>query len=196
MVARILPGALYYCFSGQITIWLVSILGATVVVAQVGALGRLALLLNLFNILFLTLIIPRFSRLHADRKVLLKRFVQIQIGLVLLSLTILTVAQFFSEQVLWVLGREYAGLKKELLLNITASCISMIAGVGFSLYTGRGWAIRPFVSVPVNIASIICGIAIFNISSFEGILQFNIFLAFVQLFMNGGYCLLKILQLK
>ncbi|WAC39060.1 hypothetical protein [Pedobacter sp. SL55] len=39
-VKRVLPTSLYYCLSSQITIWLMSILGTTYAVAQLGALGR------------------------------------------------------------------------------------------------------------------------------------------------------------
>ncbi|HEX8608429.1 MAG TPA: polysaccharide biosynthesis protein, partial [Pedobacter sp.] len=40
IVRATLPGAIYYCLSGQITIWLISIFGTASSIAQVGALGR------------------------------------------------------------------------------------------------------------------------------------------------------------
>src|SRR5690606_10439234 len=51
IVARVMPASVYYCLSGQITIWLSSVDGSTSVIAQLGALGRVAMLFNLFSVL-------------------------------------------------------------------------------------------------------------------------------------------------
>ena len=83
IVRRTMPGAVYFCFSSQITTWLISIFGTTDNLAQVGALGRLAVILNVFTAMFSTLVIPRFARLVNDRKLLIYRFLQIQFSLVI-----------------------------------------------------------------------------------------------------------------
>jgi O-antigen/teichoic acid export membrane protein len=58
LVKRIMPTSIYYCISGQITIWLISVFGNTNSIAQLGALGRLNMLLSLFSVIITTLIIP------------------------------------------------------------------------------------------------------------------------------------------
>jgi len=194
-VKRILPGSIYYCLSGQITIWFVSVLGSTLAVAQLGALGRLAMILSLFNVLFATLISPRFAKLESNQKLLLSRFIQIQFGLVILSLFIIGLAWIFSVQILWVLGTDYSSLKSELVLNLIGSCLGLIAGVSFNLSTSRGWAINPLIIIPVNIASIVLGILLFDVSTIEGILYLNIFILGIEVLMNGLYTLIKILKI-
>lgn len=196
MVKKILPGAIYYCVSGQITIWLISILGKTESVAQLGALGRFAILLSLFNVIIGTLIIPRYARLLENKQLLFKRFIQILLLIVVLTVFITGLVYLFSDQLLWVLGSNYAGLKSELILSIIGTCIGLMGGVAFSLYTSRGWVINPVFSIAVSLLSIGVGAFLFNVATLDGVLLFNIFLAVIQVVLHGGYCLIKIINIK
>ena len=191
-VKRIFPTAVYYCVSGQITIWLISIFGSTDAVAKMGALGRLAMTISLFNVLFATLISPRFARLPINKQLLLKRFYQIQGGLLLIALSAVTFAWFFNTQLLWLLGAKYAGLRTELVLNILGSCLSLIAGVTFNLYTSRGWAIKPIFSISINIITIAAAVMLLDISTLQGILLLNVFIALIQVVMNVIYMRIKL----
>lgn len=196
MVKKIIPGAIYYCISGQITIWLISIFGKTESVAQLGALGRFAILLSLFNVLLATLVLPRYAILLENKSLLLKKFVQILCLVTILVCFIVAMVYIFSDQLLWVLGKNYSELKSELMLSIVGSCLSLLAGISFSLCSSRGWILNPLISIPITLLSIGIGVFIFNVSNLSGVLLFNIFLAAVQLFMNTGYCLKKIVTIK
>lgn len=195
-VKRIMPGAIYYCVSAQISTWLISIFGSTNAVASIGALGRLAILLTFFSVVFTTLISPRFSRLDQQPRLLRLRYIQIHIGLLLLSTIIVGIVFVFPSQVLWILGNEYGNLKTELVLSILASCINLIAGLSFSLYTGRGWSFNPFISIPISIIGIITGILIFDIATLRGVLMFNLFIASIQAVMNAGFGYFKIINIS
>lgn len=194
-VSRIFPYTVYYCFSGQITIWLISIFGSTETIAQAGALGRLSMLLGLFSVLFGTLISPRFARLQKNSKVLLRRYVQIQTGLFVLTACVIGFVWLFPSEVLWILGKQYSNLTNELLLSIIGSCLNLIAGSIYALYASRGWAINPVISISISLASIICGVILINVSSLHGILSFNIFVALVQVLMSGFFCFIKIIKI-
>lgn len=195
VVKRALPDAIYYCLSGQITIWLISIFGSTKAVAQIGALGRLAMVLNLFNILFVTLILPRFVRMEVNASVILKRYIQIQAGLLVLILGIISFTWLFPAEVLWILGKDYSDLKQELVLSIIGSCLSLIAGLSFHLSSSKGWVINPLLSIFINITSIIIGLTVIDISTLNGVLTFNILIAGSQLVMHVLYGLIKIMRL-
>src|SRR5690606_5662880 len=67
MVKRIMPGAIYFALSGQITIWLLSIFGTTSSVAQIGALGRLGTILSVLNIIASTVFVPKFSKITSPK---------------------------------------------------------------------------------------------------------------------------------
>lgn len=191
-VRRMLPGAIYYCLSGQISIWIISVFGSTSSVAQVGALGRLAMLLNLFFVVFTTLISPRFARLPPSKHILLKRFLQIQILVLLFNATFIMLTWLFSGQILWILGKEYAHLNSELVINIIGNSIGLFAATSYGLFTSRGWALHPMISIPVSIASMVAGVFLFDIGTLKGVLFLNIFVAIIQLVMNFLYCIIKI----
>jgi O-antigen/teichoic acid export membrane protein len=196
LVKRILPGAVYYCFSSQITIWFISVLGSTAGIAQLGALTRLSIILNFFNILFNTLILPRFARLPANPGVLLNRFIQIQLGLLVLLGSIVYIISIFPSQILWVLGKAYSDLSGELLLSIIGSCLALIAAFSFSICTVRGWVINPIVSIGIGIISIIGCTLMINISSLRDILILGIFTNSVQVIMHVCYYLIKVRRIK
>jgi O-antigen/teichoic acid export membrane protein len=194
IVKRILPGSIYYCLSGQITIWLISIFGTTAAVAQIGALGRLSMMLGLFSAVYTTLIVPRFARLTNNKKTLLTKFIQIQLGLTGLFVSIVLTVSIFPSQLLWVLGKNYSGLEKELVLSVAGSCISLFAGLLFTISTSRNWAINPLVSIPLTLIAIICGALLINISSLAGVLKFNLFVSSIEVVIYLVYCISKIIK--
>lgn len=195
-VKRILPGSIYYCLSGQITIWLISFFGNTAAVAQVGALGRLGMMLGIFTAILGTLVIPRFSRLPDEKIKLFKIFFLIQLGLVTLGIFIIGIVYLFPAQILWILGKDYSNLKTELILSIAGSCLGLVAGSAFGLSTSRGWAINPLISIPLTLGAIILGISIIDISTLVGVLKFNLFVYIVEIIMYYLYCAIKISKVK
>jgi len=196
VVKRVLPGAVYYCLSGQITIWLISLFGNTTAVAEIGALGRIAILLSLFGVLFSTLLVPRFARQNNEYKVLRNQFL-INIAIVFsICFTIVLGIYLFSDQLLWILGSQYSGLNYALLLNIVGSCLGMVIGLAFSLCSSRGWLLNPYLYIMGSLVTVVAGILVFDISSLIGVLYFNIFVSVVQTVVYIAFSLFQIYKLK
>jgi len=196
LVKRILPTSIYYCISGQITIWLISIFGNTTSLAQLGALGRLNMVLTIFGAIVTLLIVPRFAKLASYKKILLQRFIQIMCTfLVLLSLIVLFV-YFFPKPMLWILGQDYKDLNYELLLSIIGSCIGLLSGIVFSLYSSRGWALSPVVLITINVLAIITFASLFDLSSLKGVLFLEISLGLVALLQTTFFCVFKIIRIQ
>jgi O-antigen/teichoic acid export membrane protein len=196
VVRRIIPGSIYYCLSGQITIFLISIFGTTSSIAQAGALSRLTMLLSIFTVVNSTLIIPRFARIPNNSKLIFNRYLQIQFILLFFSCCIIGVVYLFPSQTLWILGKDYSNLKTEIILNVAVSCINLIAGICFSLNTSRGWAINPVISISLNLMSIIVGVIFINVSTLKGVLILNMFIGLVDVLMYLVYTINKIRLLK
>lgn len=196
MVKRLMPGAIYFCISGQISVWLISIFGNTASVAQIGALGRIAIVTSVVSTVFGTLFYPRFARSEELRSLLLQRFLFILTGLVCVFSILLFLVWIFDTQILFVFGESYAGLEFELLLSVLSSVLGVLSGAAFTLTTTRGWAINPRLSIPVSLAAIIVGAWLLNVSTLVGILIFNIFLNLIQLVLNSGYFLFSLQKLK
>ena len=182
-----MPGLIYYCISGQLTVWLVSLFGNTAAVAQIGALGRIVMLLNLFSAVFSTLVAPRYARLPITPSLLKKKMLQIQLGLVGFFIAVIGLVYLFSGQILWVLGDKYIGLDDELVLLMIGSCFSLMTGLVYFLTSGRGWILTPWIYVTGSVVATIIGLFLFNISSMQGVLLFNIFISVCQLLMYIVY---------
>jgi len=196
MVKRRLPGAIYYCLSGQITVWLISILGTTRAIAQVGALSRLGMVLSVFTVLFATLVVPRFARAESNRKLLISSSIKIMIVLIGICMVIMGIVYLFPEQLLWILGKQYADLSDALMLSILGSCIVLVMGCVFSLSTSRGWVINPAISIPVNLLTIVAGILLMDVSSLHGVLIMNIMVSSGQLLLLLGFLVIKLNGVK
>lgn len=196
IVKKILPGAIYYCLSGQITIWLISIAGNTTSVAQIGALGRVSVLIGIFATVFSTLLVPRFARQNNEYKVLLNQFILNLLLVLFTCIILILIVWCLSAQFLWILGANYKGLDFELVLNVIASCIGLITGLLFSLSSSRGWLMNPYLYIVSNLLFIVSGILLFDISSLIGILRFNIFISVIQAIVYAFYTLFKINKLR
>lgn len=177
IVKRILPGAIYYCLAGQLTVWLISIFGNTTNIAEVGALGRLSMLLGVISTMFSILIVPRFARTKEFGKALLKRYLFILATMLVILSGITLVVMLFPSQLLWILGNKYANLEKELVYVMIGSCANVLMGLALSLYTSRGWVINPVYAIILSVLPIISGIFIFDLTKISGVLKLNIFIA-------------------
>jgi len=191
IVKRSMPEIIYYCLSGQITIWLISLYSSVQSIAEIGAISRISLLINLFSSIFTTLVIPRFAKLKEERASLIKNMFIIFFCSMLLSLFITAGAWLFSDQILWLLGKKYSGLKVELVLNIVSTCLAMISGVLFQVYSSRGWVMNPVISISLNIIFLVIGISVTDFNSLRSVIVFNIFVGTLQLLMHLVYALFK-----
>ncbi|TRX22996.1 MATE family efflux transporter [Flavobacterium franklandianum] len=196
LVKKIMPTSIYFCVSGQITIWLISIFGNTTSLAQLGALGRISILLSVLGTIIGTLIIPRFAKLALEKKILLQRFIQIMLILIVSSSLIVLFVYFFPIPILWILGKDYKSLNYELVLSFVGSCIGLISGIAFSLYSSRGWALPPVVLITINLLAIIIFASLLDLSSLKGVLYLNIALGLVALLQTTLFSVFKIIQIK
>ena len=185
-VKRTLPIVIYSCLSGQLTIWLVSFFGKTDGISQIGALSKIGALFNLVSVLLSTLVVPRFSRMPASRQGLLKSFLLIQAGTFAITLILLFSIWLFSNQILWVLGKNYEHLNYQLLLVGISNSIALIVSVCSHLVLSRGWFLNPYILVFVNFTSTVLSLTFFKMTSLVAILYFDItvltiayFLAFI-----------------
>ena len=194
-VKQILPGSIYYCISGQITIWLISIFGTTSSIAQIGALGRLTMVLTVFSTLFSTLVIPRFAKIK-DTGLLLPRFLQIQFLLLAICVVIVGLVSFFPGVVLSVLGSKYQDLNVEMIMITIGSCISLVSGVTFSLSVSRGWALPSVLNIVGSLATQVVLIVALDLSKITNVLWFSIINSIVTLVMWSSFFLYKLKKFK
>lgn len=193
-VKRTMPIVIYYCISGQLSIWLISFFGTTTSISKLGALGRLAMVFSIVASLFSTLVVPRFSRMKEQQGKLLKVFLSMQALTFLIGLALLIGVFLFSDVILWVFGEEYYGLNYELLLVAIANGLSLMIGVSSQLTVSRGWYLKPLYLISLNLLSTIFCIVYLDLSTLEGVLYFNIIVASVHyllMFIYGNLMITK-----
>jgi O-antigen/teichoic acid export membrane protein len=196
LVKRMLPGAIYFSLSGQITIWIISIVGNTTSIAALGALGRISVLFTIFSVLVGSLLVPRFARLENKRSELLKRYSQIIFVSFIIMFFVGGIAAFFSDKLLWVLGNNYSKFNFELILNIIIACISVISGISFSLYSSRGWVLHPLFAMIKNVIIIVTCCIVLDLSTLAGALYMNLAITLSSMLMNVIYGYYNLIRVK
>lgn len=196
IVKRSMPGTIYYCLSGQITIWILSIFGNSTSLAASGALSRLGMVLNIILVMLSTLVTPRFAKLPTDKNLLMKRFTQILIAVILICFIIQGTAYIFSTELLYILGKKYMSFDKELFIYFLGSNLSLLTATCYLLYASRGWITKPMYSITYNIICLIIGVLLFDVSTLIGVLWFTVFTTLLQLLMHLGFALYKMYRLN
>lgn len=174
MIKRILPDAVFYCISGQITIWILAVAGSTTGVAQLGALGRLAVPLTIVGAVFSTLFIPRFSRHQSDAKSLAWKFMQSQVATMLSLVLIILGAFIFARPILWTLGPAYANLTYEMVLVLAAGALSVLHGAAFGTCLARGLVMSPLLNVGGAILVQAALLLFIGVASLRQVLYFSL----------------------
>jgi len=181
VVRRILPAAIYFCLSSQITIWLISVFGSTLALAKLGALGRLGQVFIIVSSVTVAVIIPRFARLRSDRGLILRRYFQVLALQAIVGAAITGMVLVFSREVLWLLGPEYSGLGRELVLLVASSALNLVAGMAYNLGNARGHITPPVINIILQLLCQALLISLLNVSTLEGALWFGIWMPVFQL---------------
>lgn len=196
MVKRIMPGAIYFAFSGQITIWLLSFFGTSTAIAQIGALGRFGVIVSLMNVIASTIFVPKFSRILQDSPKLTSFFYTSFFVNVFVCMIILLGISIFDNYLLFIIGENYHNLNIELLLFFVSSIISYLYGYIFLMYTSRGWTLNPFVTISSNLIALIVAIFLFDVSNIRDVLYLNIFVNLIALIREFVYINVKLYPLR
>lgn len=118
-------------------------------------------------------------------------------GLLIALLGVITLGVYlFPTPILWLLGDAYEGLSSELLLSIVSSCIGLLGGIVFSLYSARGWAMSPVSIIVINLLAIIIFASLLDLSSLRGVLYFNIGLGLIALIQTVVFIIYRIFLIK
>jgi O-antigen/teichoic acid export membrane protein len=166
------PNSLYYCLSGQLPVWLVAWFGQTQQVAEVGALGRLALLFTVVGSVLAALVMPYFAR---PRRAAELRAAFLLINALFLALTVLLVclAATVPSTLLWLLGPNYLHLVDETVWMVLAASLSAWSGAVYAMGAARGWVTPGWLVIPVGAATLALAVVLIDVSTVAGAFQLN-----------------------
>src|SRR5713226_3019846 len=184
LVRKLAANTVFYCFQGQITVFLISFFARRVSsVAEVGALGRLAMIFSVLTNLLTNVFVPAFARCQDKRKL---RWLYLGIvgGVTAFSLSIISGAWIFPDAFLFVLGNKYAHLHRELLLMVGGAVFAALTGTFWALNASKAWVAGAWLYIPLTLVTQIALIPYTDFSSVMGVLTFNLISAIPNLLLN------------
>ncbi len=131
------PAIILGAFHGQVSLFLISIFGNTVSIAEVAALARLGLIFNLLMTFNIVLVEPFVARLPSNKLLItyFKLTALAIVGCVALVLLALVAPSAF----LWLLGPRYSTLSGLIGWVVLTACINYIAGLIWIMNRSRKW---------------------------------------------------------
>jgi O-antigen/teichoic acid export membrane protein len=184
LTKHLAPNAVFYCLQGQITILLISFFAHRAsAVAEVGALGRLAMIFTVLSNLLANVFVPAFARCQ-DRRKLPLLFATIVGVVVAFSVMVLFAAQFFPGEFLFILGNKYAHLHRELLLMVGSAVIGALTGTFWALNASKAWVSGAWLYIPLTLVTQVILIPYTDFSSVVGVLTFNLLSSIPNLLLN------------
>jgi len=172
IIKKSAPNTIFYCFQGQITVWLLSIFGSVQSIAEVGALGRLGLIFSIIGSVMSGIVLPSFARCHSP-KFLFRRYCQILCTICLFSAALVGLAALLPGQLLWIIGAKYAHLESELILVIASSGLFFVVNTMWSLNASKAWLNHVWLQIPLTIIVQIGSILLLDFSTLKGAIIFG-----------------------
>jgi len=176
--------AIFFCLQGQITIFLISFFGSRATsVAEVGALGRLAMIFAVMGQLLMNIFVPAFARCQSARKLRWQYFTIVG-GVAAFCAAVIAAAAFLPNQFLYVLGGKYAHLQRELLLMVAGTVMNVLTGTLWVLNASKAWIAGSWLYIPLTLVTQIALIPYTDFSNVSQVLIFNLISTVPNLFLN------------
>ncbi len=186
LICKQAPNAIFFCLQGQITILLISFFARrSGSIAEVGALGRLAMIFTVLGSLIINIFAPAFARCQEKRRLGLL-YAGIVGGVAAFSLMVLAGAIFFPNEFLFVLGPRYAHLQHELVLMVGSAVLFMVASTVWTLNASRAWITGSWLYIPLTLGTQLALFPFVDFGSVSGVLTFNLFSVVPSLLLNLG----------
>ncbi len=181
------PSVIYFAFHGQISTVILSWYGYTRAIAEVGALSRLSQIVSLFIILCPFLIQPVFARI-VERRQFTRQLQRVSIALIIFCSFFLLSAIKLPELWLVLLGRNYAGLVREVPVAMLGAMLSLIGAVIYTIVISRQYTGGQVWAAVVSLLGQVAYIILHGVhNTFDALV--------VNLFPAGGYALVQALLL-
>lgn len=167
IIMRQLPVEVFGCLQPQLILILAAVYSTGTQTAEIGALGRFAILLSPLQSLVNAYYIPQYIR---DTKKTVTMYFQI-IGITSFPAILLVAAAYIApSSLLLIVGNNYSHLHEAVRLSAGAAALSMIGGTAWGLLAHRGWNHWSWLQIPVNLAWIAATFAMFPVGNLQFLL--------------------------
>jgi O-antigen/teichoic acid export membrane protein len=167
------PSAAYFAVQGPLVVWLAATFGGTRNIAEVGALGRLGLIVGVFSSLSSIVFLPRLAVI-TDDGLYLRRFLQFGAFLVLLGGSLIALAAAFPDVLLLLIGPNYAGLHAGLLIVIGSSALTLLGGYLVGVNMARSWTRWQSAATGLLACTQVIAVLLLPLTDTVGVLTFGL----------------------
>ncbi|MGB7441360.1 MAG: hypothetical protein WA919_09860 [Coleofasciculaceae cyanobacterium] len=172
-VKNVFPNSIFFCAQGQLNIFLISIFGSAENVAEVGVLGRLAVIFMLIQSVMNTIILPSFAKCQSIHT-LRRRYFQILGVFLTIGAIIIGFAAIFPREIIWIFGNNYSHLQSEILLMVCLTVFTSFVGIMSSLNYSKSWVEHVWIEIPIRLILQAILLTILDISTVRGILLLSL----------------------
>jgi len=174
IVKKQAPITIFHCIQGQIIVLLISIFGSKDRVAEIGALGRFAILFTVISSVMNGVIVPRYARCQ-DRVILRRRYWQVAAGFAFLAGVLVVLSAMFPRVLLWIIGGRYANLESEVWLMMLSAALGATFTCLVTMTYSKGWILPAGISIPLELVTQVLLILTFDMSTVRGVLLVGCF---------------------
>jgi O-antigen/teichoic acid export membrane protein len=168
-----LPNTIFFCFQGQVTLLILTLVGSVTGIANIMALGRVAALFTVFSITFSNVLAPRFMRCQDQRR-LPRLYLLLVGGSLLVSMPLMAFAWLWPGPFLWLLGGKYTGLEHEYGWVVAAACVAQVGGVMWVLNSSKAWIrIQAHAFIPAILGVQFVAAVSLDLHQFHDVIIFN-----------------------
>jgi O-antigen/teichoic acid export membrane protein len=168
----VLP-AIFYQVQGVITVFLVSMFGTSTMVAEVGAFGRLAMVLIVVDRVTNILLFPVIARAPEGERLRRMLLLGHLIYLCMMALVLLT-SIFLPQYWILLLGEKYRSMEPLVWMVFLASILQNASGFAFRTLTVRGATSGQSYSILATLVTQVIYLAVVGVSDLRSVLGFGI----------------------
>jgi|GEM_PF-5692797 hypothetical protein len=174
MFRKTLPNALFAAVQGQLAVIVLGIVGSSTSMADLGAVTRLSALFIVPSAFVSNVFAPSFSKC-GDRKKLILIYCGSLLSFLVFSVGCLLLVASFPDILLFMLGPNYSGLQKELILAASLALVLFGSRLFARLNQSKGWIdIDARWNIPATIAVLGIGMTVFDMATVDGALMLTI----------------------
>jgi O-antigen/teichoic acid export membrane protein len=167
---RVLPNACFSVAQQQLGTFLLASRGTVTAVADLGALTRLTAIFGIGVSAVAQVVAPKFAKTH-NPAAMQRLYWGTLVLVALIAVVVLSVTWLFPAQLLWLLGPKYEHLQGTLFLAVVLTMVQVAKAVTMRMNQAKAWILRTARwNIPLTLAAIGCGLAIFDTRTLEGVL--------------------------
>ncbi|WP_219216228.1 hypothetical protein [Variovorax boronicumulans] len=169
----LVPSAIYFQVQGAVTIFLVSLFGTTEMLAEIGAFGRLAIVLTIVDRVAGILLFPVIARTPQGPK-LASLVMRVHFVYLFTMAIFLSTGWLFPEYWILFLGEKYRSLTPYVWMMFLSSILMNAAGFAFLTMSVRGLTAKQGVGIIFVVTAQLAYLAAVGISDLRSVLLFGV----------------------